>query len=82
MRLMHVNMVWLSPESLSDGQCSLNEDVRVCVCSTHRFPLSGSSFVVLKLWTPQEEGRGEGPAQLHGGRGRAVRESLKALGMK
>lgn len=66
-------MVWCSTENLSDSQCSLNEDVGVCVCvfSTQTFFvwLVLHGFEAGRLWMLQQEGIGEGPAQLHSGRG-------------
>lgn len=81
---MDIDMVQFSSEGLTDIQCSLNENVFVCLLSTQSFLvwLVLYGFEAEKRWMLQREGIGEGLAQLHSGRwGRAVQQSLQALGM-
>lgn len=70
MRLMLLNVVCFSPEgwrevmSLTVSPLQMN----MVVCVFAQSSLSGSFFVILKL-VPQQEGIGEGPAQLQSGKG-------------
>lgn len=61
MRLMLLNVVCFSPEGW-------REVMSLTVCVFAQSSLSGSFFVILKL-VPQQEGIGEGPAQLQSGKG-------------
>lgn len=77
-------MVQFSSEGLTNILCSLNENVFVCLFNTQSFLvwLVLYGFEAERRWMLQQEAIGEGLAQLHSGRrGRAVQQSLQALGV-